>query len=136
MRRHFVLPALVLVLAPAARAEFPLGRALDTRGRVQELAPAGAKAVAVVFLDPGCPLCQRYVPTLNGLAAAKGVAFYGVVSNPAVTRAEAARYADEYKLTFPVLFDGAGHLAAWLKPTHVPEAFVLTPAGAVKYRGR
>lgn len=136
MRRHVLLPALLLALTPAARAEFPLARAIDTRGRVRELPPAGAAAVAVVFLDPGCPICQRYAPTLNELAATKGVALYGVVSNPTVTRAEAAGYADGYALSFPVLFDGAGHLAAWLKPTHTPEAFVLTPGGDVKYRGR
>ena len=136
MRRHFLLPLLALALAPAARADFPFTRALDTRGRVCELPPAGAKAVAVVFLDPGCPLCQRYAPTLNRLAEGKGTAFYGVVSNPAVTRAEAAKYAEEYKLTFPVLFDGAGHFAAWLKPTRTPEAYALTPGGDVKYRGR
>ena len=96
------------------------------------------KATVLVFLSPSCPLCQRYAPTLNKLADGKdqGVEFYAVVSHPSVTFAEAAAYAKEYKLTFPVLFDGSAAAAVQLKPTAVPEAFVLDAAGKVQYRGR
>ncbi len=131
--------ALLVSLTPAAAGGFPVSRLADTAGRTQDLAPPGVRAVAVVFLNPDCPVCQRYAPALNRLAAEadpKAVRFLGVVSGSSVTRADAAKYAAEYKLTFPVLFDAAGHLAGWLKPTHVPEAFVLTAAGDVAYHGR
>src|SRR4051794_23232371 len=88
--------ALLLSLTPAAAGGFPVSRLTDTAGRAHELPPAaGVKAVALVFLNPDCPICQRYAPALNRLADAdpKAVRFYGVVSGSSVTRAEAAKYA-------------------------------------------
>jgi thiol-disulfide isomerase/thioredoxin len=117
--------------------EFP--PLLDTAGAVHRIGEGRAtKTVAVVFLNPDCPLCQRYAPTLNKLAGAKNpaVEFYGVVSITSVTFRDAAKFAREYGLKFPVLFDGSAAVAAALKPTHVPEAFVLDEAGRVAYRGR
>src|SRR5689334_10829713 len=98
--------ALLLARTPAPAGEFPVSRLTDTAGRAHELAPApGAKALAVVFLNPECPLCRRYAPTLNRLAGGldPGAArFFGVVSGSSVTRAAAAKYADEFRLSFPV----------------------------------
>jgi thiol-disulfide isomerase/thioredoxin/mono/diheme cytochrome c family protein len=126
--------------APAFAAEpvhFP--RLLDSAGQPRSIGEMPkVQAVAFVFLGPECPLCQRYAPTLNAIARGlpKGVEFYGIVSGSSVTRAEAAKYAADYKLNFPVLFDGGSELASLLKPTHVPEAFVLKPTGEQVYRGR
>lgn len=139
MFRIAPLVALLLVTsAPAAeRVEFP--PLLDTAGGIHRVGEGPAtKATVLVFLNPTCPLCQRYVPTLNKLAAGKNAAveMYGVVSNTAVTFKEATAFAREYGLKCPVLFDGSAAVAARLKPTHVPEAFVLSAAGEVAYRGR
>lgn len=131
--------AALLLLPLVASASPHLPPLLDTAGQVHRAGEGrGTKATVVVFLNPTCPLCQRYAPTLNKLADGKekGVEFYGVVSHPSVTFAEAAKYAKEYKLNFPVLFDHAAAVAVHLKPTAVPEAFVLDAAGEVKYRGR
>ena len=35
-----------------------------------------------------------------------------------------------------MLLDGNLSLARWLRPTHVPEAYVLKPDGDILYRGR
>ncbi|MEO2092022.1 MAG: redoxin family protein [Gemmataceae bacterium] len=139
MFRAALLIALLLVTSgqAAERVEFP--PLLDTAGGVHRVGEGQAtKATVLVFLNPTCPLCQRYAPTLNKLAAGKNAAveMYGVVSNAPVTFKEAAAFAREYGLKFPVLFDGSAAVAARLKPTHVPEAFVLTAAGEVAYRGR
>ena len=137
------LSALVFLLsmtAPAFAAEavsFP--RLLDTTGKAHSIGEAQKnKAVVFVFLGPECPLCQRYAPTLNKLVDGlpKLVEFYGVVSGSSSTRAEATKFASEYKLNFPVLFDSAAELAARFRPTHVPEAFVVNPKGEIVYRGR
>ena len=132
--------ALLLFALPAVAADPPhLPPLLSTTGTVHRLADASdCKATVVVFLNPSCPLCQRYAPALNTLYAGrpKGVEFYGVVAHPSVSFAEAAKYAADYKLAFPVLFDGAAALAVHLKPTATPEAFVLNEAGEVVYRGR
>jgi len=129
--------ALLAGMAAAAKPDFT--PQLDTAGKVYRLGEkSGTKAIAIVFLGPDCPISQRYVPTLNGIAKAlpAGVELYGVVSQSTISFAAAEKYATEYKLAFPVLFDGSGHFAAQLKPTHVPEAFVLNADFDVQYRGR
>jgi thiol-disulfide isomerase/thioredoxin len=136
-----LVPLAALLFAPlvASAADLHLPPLLDTAGKVHRIAEGrSTKAAVVVFLNPTCPLCQRYTPTLNKLAAdaGKGVEFYGVVSHPSVTFADTAKYAAEYKFTFPVLFDGSAAVAVALKPTAVPEAFVLNGKGEVQYRGR
>ncbi len=140
MKRLLTGILLLASTAPAFATEpvhFP--RLLDTAGRPRSIGETpNGRAIVFVFLGPECPLCQRYAPTLNKLAEglSKSVEFYGVVSGSSSTRADAAKYAAEYKLNFPVLFDGASELASELKPTHVPEAFVLKPSGELLYRGR
>ena len=140
MTRTIALVLLVELAVPAFAAEpVPFPRLLDTAGHRHSIGEASKlQAIVLVFLGPECPLCQRYVPTLNKIAEGrpKSVEFYGVVSGSSPTRAEAAAFATEYKLNFPVLFDGAAELAARFRPTHVPEAFVFKPSGEVLYRGR
>jgi mono/diheme cytochrome c family protein len=53
-----------------------------------------------------------------------------------LTRRSVDKYATEFRLAFPLLFDATGELAKWLKPTRLPEAFVVDRAGQVLYRGR
>lgn len=99
----------------------------------------GTKVVVLVFLGPECPISQRYLPKLNRLAAdhkTNAVEFYGIVAERKMTRAKAAAFAKEYSIQFPVLFDDKLALARWLRPTHVPEAFVLKLDGDIVYRGR
>ncbi len=139
MTRTVALAALLLAPMIASAGDRHLPPLLDTAGNVHRIAEGrGTKATVVVFFNPTCPLCQRYAPTLNKLADAKGkgVEFYGVVSHPSVTFADTAKYAADYKFTFPILFDGSAAVAVALKPTAVPEAFVLNAKGDVQYRGR
>jgi peroxiredoxin len=104
-----------------------------------ELFTSDGKITAIVFLGTECPISRRAVPTLNELHAnldQRDVQIVGVISDPSVTRKAAATFRDEYKAAFTILFDGSGTIARQLKPTHVPEAFVLDRAGRVAYRGR
>lgn len=137
---RLALPLALLLASAAPAAEtYEFAPLLDTAGGVHRVGEGrGTAATVVVFLSPECPLCQRYVPTLNALFVAKkpGVEWYGVVSNTSVTHQAAVRFAADYKLKFPLLFDGSAAVAARLKPTHVPEAFVLTGDGELAYRGR
>ena len=66
----------------------------------------------------------------------RGGILLGVLYDPTLSRAEAATFCSEFKLDFPVLFDGSGELARHFKPTHVPEAYVLDGGGSMVYRGR
>jgi len=114
--------------------------AVDIDGAVHKLGTDGElHPVAFVFLGTTCPVSSRYAPELNKMAeSAKeaGVAFYGVLSDPDLSVAEANEYREEYGLGFPILFDRSGDLAQRLRPTHVPEAFVVDIKDRVAYRGR
>ncbi len=78
-------------------------------------------------------------PTCSALAddyRAKGVAVYGVHSDPDVTPEAAAAHAEEYSLTFPMLLDPFQDLAGQVGVQVTPEAAVLDADGQVLYRGR
>lgn len=111
---------------------------IDLSGKSQTLDQNDAKRVrAFVFLSTECPVANGYLKTLNELNTKfpNRLEFYGVVSDPSVTRTQAAKHFTEYQATFPVLFDASGMMAAALKPSHVPHAFVLDREGRLIYRG-
>ena len=114
--------------------------ALDLDGRAHHLAEGEAAHVtALVFITTECPVAREFIPELNRLAAKfadQGVKFCGVIYQPSISRADAKKFQEEFKIEFPVLFDASGELAAALAPTRVPEAFVISTQGAVLYRGR
>lgn len=112
---------------------------LDLDGTTHSLDQNDAKRVrAFVFLSTECPVSNGYTKTLNELHAKlsrKGVDLFGVVADSSITRTQATRHFAEFKTTFPILFDASGLLLQALKPSHVPEAFVLDRDGRLVYRG-
>jgi hypothetical protein len=111
---------------------------LDLSGKTHTIDQNDAKRVrAFVFLSTECPVANGYLKTLNELSTKfpNQLEFYGVVSDASVTRTQAAKHFTEYKATFPVLFDASGLLATALKPSHVPQGFVLDRYGRLFYRG-
>src|SRR5260221_3530233 len=115
---------------------------LDTAGVPHALRPNHDRAaLVVVFLGTECPIANGCIPELNRqyaqlVEADSHAAFFGVISDRSVTRAAAAKHAAQFKIKFPVLFDASNELAAALKPTHTPEAFVIDRDGRLAYRGR
>lgn len=115
---------------------------LDVQGNRHDLSPTVERGAQVfIFTSTECPIANGYVPELNRLSRAfrdgtPRVDFYSVISDRSVTREAAEKYAREFKIEYPVLFDASGDLAAHLKPTHTPEAFVLDHRGMMVYRGR
>ncbi len=92
---------------------------------------------AFVFLSTTCPISNSYVRELNRLHATLSdqVELYGVVSDPSTSRQNAISHFQRFGATFPILFDSSRLLSHSLGPTHVPESFVLAPAGDLIYRG-
>ncbi|MDB4637867.1 MAG: redoxin family protein [Planctomycetaceae bacterium] len=113
---------------------------IDLQGKSHNLGQNDAKVVRVfVFVSITCPVSNSYTKELNRLATqfankTSKVEFFGVVSAPYVTRAEATQHFADYQATFPILFDDSGLLADALQPTHVPEVFVLDRRGTIVYR--
>lgn len=114
---------------------------MDLNGTIQSLEQNDSRQVrAFIFVSTECPISNGYIKTLNDLYTAnaksgKGTQFFAVVSDPTVTRIQAMKHFAEFKSEFPVLFDSSGMLAQVLKPSHVPEAFVLDRDGKLVYRG-
>lgn len=140
-----LLPSLALAAAlsaPPEPAELIGYRALRLDGAVQRLgldAELALHPVALVFLDTGCPISNRYAPELvefAALAAEHEVEFYGVLSSPDLVASAARTWAEEYGVELPLLVDSAGELARRLEPEHVPEAFVISAQDELVYRGR
>ena len=138
-----LLLSLAICLAASAQAHPGLLRVRtlsDATGASHVFgANAATKMIVFVFLGPECPISQRYVPELNRIAAEQKtnlVEFYGVVSGRSTPRANIISFVHEYAIAFPVLVDNRLELASWLRPTHVPEAYVLKPDGDLMYHGR
>ncbi|HND56062.1 MAG TPA: redoxin domain-containing protein, partial [Pirellulaceae bacterium] len=100
---------------------------LDLNGATHALDQNDGRRVrAFVFVSTECPVSNGYLKTLNELHARfanRGVDFFGIVADPTVTRAQAARHFTDFQAKFPVLFDASGQLRDTLRPTHVPESF-------------
>ncbi|MEM7294828.1 MAG: redoxin domain-containing protein, partial [Pseudomonadota bacterium] len=115
-------------------------RFIDLDGQIVRIGMDGETIpVIIVFIGDKCPVSQRYAPELKQFAdraESAGLKFYGVISDPYVSAEEARKIALEYGLDFTVLWDASGDLAQRLSPEVTPEAFVISPQGAVLYRGR
>ena len=116
-------------------------RVTDVDGRPHRIGISTGRvgAAALVFLDTACPVATRYVPVLNALhddARSRGVAFYGVLSNPDIGWRESAEFVDEFGVEFPTILDTAGDLAVRLGPRVTSESFVVSTDNRIVYRGR
>lgn len=115
-------------------------RFLDIDGNIRRLGDEnGAGPAALVVVDKECPVSARYLGELNTFAAEAerhDIDFYAVMSSPHRTWEDARALRDEYGLTFPVLFDPSGDLAARLDPVTLGEAFVINEQDRMIYRGR
>ncbi|MBL8815535.1 MAG: redoxin domain-containing protein [Planctomyces sp.] len=110
----------------------------DLQGVVHHLGQNDRECVRVfVFLSTTCPIANSYLQELDRLneSLPAGVELYGVVSDPFVTRQKAVSHFALMKVKVTVLFDGSGLLSKALKPTHVPEAFVIDRRNQLAYRG-
>ncbi|NBV45227.1 MAG: peroxiredoxin [Planctomycetia bacterium] len=96
------------------------------------------QAVVLVFVSPGCPLGDKYLPRLDELAAEygpKGVRFFGVASGAGETRESLAAWAAERKPSFPILHDAGNVQADALMVERSNEALVIDLRATIRYRG-
>lgn len=112
---------------------------IDLNGTIHELGQNDSRQTRVfVFLSTECPVSNSYMETLNKVHQrfeGDTVRLFGVVTDSTVKRSEAAAHFNAYEFQVPVLFDPAGSLAKLLRPTHVPEAFVIDSSDKLVYRG-
>ena len=141
------LAAAVPLRADEERASVPGSGAIDVTdlaGGTHRFGAADGAARVVVFLSTTCPISNAALPRLGSLAeevagndgaGEPAVRFLAVVTDDGVTREDLLAFARERRLPWPVAGDGADALRKRLRPTHVPEAFVIDAQGRVAYRG-
>lgn len=124
------MPALVSgTLAP----DFTLPTTDGKPVHLQTLLQSGP--VIVAFFKVSCPVCQFAFPFYERVAQAHkdiGAQFLGICQNPAK---EAAAFATEYGVTFPIAIDDAAtHYAVSdaYGLTNVPTLFYIAPSGEIE----
>ena len=112
----------------------------DTNGNVHNPAEwQGPRVVVLFFVATDCPIANKYVPQMNRMHdrfAPRGVRFYSVQTDPTVSDTDVARYARDFRYTFPVLLDPDQELVDYTGATITPQAAVLGPGGKLVYPGR
>ncbi len=112
----------------------------DTAGGMHTPAEwAGHKAVLLFFITTDCPIGNSYVPEMNRIRESyrnRGVAVYAVQADTTAAPAVVARYAREYRYTFPLLIDPSQVLVSLTGARVTPQAAIVSPGGKVLYLGR
>ncbi len=120
----------------AARGELPEAPSfalerLDSEGQL-ELESLRGKAVVINFWASWCFPCREEAPYLEQVwrdRRAQGVVVIGLDSKD--FREDARRFAQEFDLTFPLVYDGPGDLSNEYGVPKFPETFVLDRQGRV-----
>jgi peroxiredoxin len=137
---HRVLLAGALVCAAVFAAQRPQFALRDTHSTVHSSEEwNGKKAIVVFFTTTDCPLSNNDVPEMNRTAhdyQSRGVAFYAVQADTTIADADIVQHTEEYRFSFPVLFDPHKVLVKLTGATTIPSAAVLTPDGTLLYLGR
>jgi peroxiredoxin len=132
--------AMLFLGAVTVGAAAPSFQLRDTAGAVHTPGEwRTQKAILLIFVTTDCPVGNSYVPELNRIReayAGRGVLVYAVQADTSVAENEVARYATEYRYSFPLLLDPHQVLIQLTGATVTPEAAVLSPDGKVLYLGR
>lgn len=114
------------------------GLAMSNRLFGQLLGMRQVKAAVLVFVSPGCPLGDKYLPRFAELAKAyeaKGVLFFGVASGAGETAEELKAWAAERQVAIPILHDVGNKLADAVMVERSNEAILVDLRGTMRYRG-
>ena len=128
----------LLVLVPVSfGAELPhkvSGPSLAGSGTAE--VKAGAKGLVLAFLSAKCPCSHSHLGELKSLAKEfTGFAFVGVHANGDEPLDLSQKYFKEAALGFPVIRDVEQKLAKEFRALKTPHAFVVSPAGALLFKG-
>ena len=114
------------------------GLAARNTGLATALGATPARGVVLVFVSPGCPLGEKYLPRLAEMAdhyRERGVWFFGIASGAGDTLEELRAWAEERKPGFPILHDVGNVQADALLVERSNEAILLDARARIRYRG-
>lgn len=151
---HLVLPlcvglCLVLVLSACSKPrhtveEIPRNPALEgvfraADGGILALRPPTDGLTVLFFYSRECPISNFYLPVVNEFVARYGterIRWAGVCVDPDITQENQRKHSQDYRITFPVIADSSGELAASVGAKFTPEVVVFDAGGRQIYRGR
>jgi hypothetical protein len=115
---------------------YGLARANGFLGRALGLEPV--RAAVLVFVAPGCPLGEKYLPRLGELSTKygpRGIRFFAVASGAGESAENLAAWARKRELPFPLLHDVGNVVADAVMVERSNECIVVDARGAMRYRG-
>jgi peroxiredoxin len=135
------LAAFLFLFSAATVFAAPLSFQLrDTQGALHTQAEfAGHKAVVLFFTTTDCPIANSYVPEMNRIHdayASRSVLFYAVQTDLTIPETDVAKYARDFRYTYPLLLDPKQQLVRSTGASITPQVAILTPGGKLLYLGR
>lgn len=123
----------VVHFAPGKRHEAPQfkGPALRSTGQISSDLLRG-KVGVINFWGSWCGPCRREQPFLEQLSkdyADRGVQFIGI--NERDQKAAALSYLDEFKVTYPSIYDPGSSIAYPFKVNYMPHTYVIDRNGRI-----
>jgi peroxiredoxin len=114
--------------------------ATDVRGiEYRTLAAPNTVAIVLIFTMQDCPIANGYVPEFNRLHeefGGRGVRFFLIQTDPAISEEAGRQHAEDYAIRFPVLLDRDHRFVRLAGASRTPEAAVYSIRGELSYRGR
>lgn len=98
----------------------------------------GEKGAVLLFLDPDCPVSQKYGATIRQLSTQfmqRGIQTVAIYPLIRVDTAHLKAFAREYEYTFIHLLDPQMKLATAIGASVTPEAYLLSQSGKLMYHG-
>lgn len=120
-------------------ASFETVSATSLDGQPFDVSTSSHVATVLIFLLPDCPIANGYAPEITRLHQAykdQGIRFVLVYSDRDITQEKVTAHRADYRHTSEAVIDTKLSLAKLTGATITPEAVVLSPKGAVLYRGR
>lgn len=106
-------------------------RTLD--GKKVSLRDFRGNTVLINFWATWCPPCRVEMPAIQAVyEEKKGQGFVVLAVNLQEESAVAARFAEEFRLTFPILLDERGQVAALYQLRGLPTSYFVDGAGVVR----
>jgi len=106
----------------------------DLSGNDVSLDSYKGKVVLIVFFATWCPSCQDEMPKLESICERYKASKFEVLAVNIKENANSVRaFADDNKLSFPVLLDSKGGVANTFKVRYIPRIFILSKAGEIVF---
>ena len=111
----------------------------DVAGAERRVPDPQQRGTVLIFIGRECPISNACSPEIARLCRdfePKKIAFLLVDADSSSSKEETARHAKEFRYSCPVVIDRGSALARATGVMVTPEVAVLTPDGALFYRGR